>query len=171
MRSSNLLVSVLFAVSSFALPSLSDGRYKTTLNEQTTLNDGAIFWEKATSKKGMVFEIGKKKSGDDKSKNCDVVVTTTKEDFGLDVNWPLGNSDWKGSSTDVQSTAAITRYALHSSSFPRFDFVLEFTNTVNYNYHFYDQTGDSYQVNTYDEGNHYVRFNSAKPTILFVTGS
>ncbi|KAL8868253.1 MAG: hypothetical protein Q9174_005109, partial [Haloplaca sp. 1 TL-2023] len=76
------------------------------------------------------------------------------EEFGINVDWPLGNSDWKSLSDELKTKTAITRYALHHSSHPNFDFVLEFTNTENYNYHFYDTTGDSYGVNTFSRGDH-----------------
>ncbi|KAL8877709.1 MAG: hypothetical protein Q9198_004322, partial [Flavoplaca austrocitrina] len=93
-------------------------------------------------------------------------------DFGLVVNWPFDkNDDWKSTRNDVQDTAAITRYSFYSSSSPIYDYVLEITNTVDYNYRFYDQTGDSYQINTYEEGDHLVRYNSEKPNVVFITGS
>ena len=67
--------------------------------------------------------------------------------------------------------ASISRYKLHTSSSPFFDYVLEFSNEENYNYRFFDKTGDSYAVDTYDQDNHYVQFSSKSTTIAFITGS
>lgn len=47
---------------------------------------------------------------------------------------------------------------------------LYFTNTKHYSYKFFDETGDSYSVNTYRAGDHFVRFDSDKPKIVYISG-
>lgn len=101
----------------------------------------------------------------------DDVAVMDKNAFGIVVNWPVGNKDWKDTSADVQATTGITRYRVSTSSSPFFDYFIEFSNSENYKYRFYDQTGDSYEVNTGRNGDHVVRFDSGKPTVLFITGS
>ncbi|KAL8960799.1 MAG: hypothetical protein Q9183_005404, partial [Haloplaca sp. 2 TL-2023] len=140
------------------------GRSNLASNEQTYFDDSAVHWAPATSKNGVSYEIGVMDSDH-------APHSSGMEDFGTCVDWPLGNSDWKSTSDELMAKTAITRYALHHSRHPLYDFVLEFTNTENYNYYFYDTTGDSYQVNTGSKGDHLVRFNSKQSTIRFVTGS
>ncbi|KAL9011250.1 MAG: hypothetical protein Q9180_009210 [Flavoplaca navasiana] len=158
--------------SSVAVPFLSgSGRYGTATNTQATLDETNIKWQPAMSTKGVPFEIGVKSYRDTVHHSCETTANP-KGDFGLVVNWPFDkNDDWKSTRNDVQDTAAITRYSLYSSSSPIYDYVLEITNMVDYNYRFYDQTGDSYQINTYEEGDHLVRYNSEKPKVVFITGS
>ena len=99
------------------------------------------------------------------------LATTAKKDFGIVVDWPLGSNEWKETTPEVRSLAGISRYKFHSSSHPLYDYVLEITNTENYNYFFYDKTGDYYKINTYSNNDHLVRFSSHSSTISFITGS
>ena len=102
--------------------------------------------------------------------NCNPVVTDISP-FGTCVVWTLGDDSWKSTSSDFQATTGLSRWSLHHSSHPLYDFVLEFTNTQPYNYYFYDQEGDSYQVNTYKMTDHLVRYNSNKPNLAFAKGT
>ncbi|KAL9627163.1 MAG: hypothetical protein Q9204_006767 [Flavoplaca sp. TL-2023a] len=150
---------------------IGSGRYGTVTDTQATLDETHIKWQPAMSTKGVPFEIGVKSYPDTVHHYCDITANP-KEDFGLVVDWPFDkNSDWKSTRNDVQDTAAITRYSLYSSSSPIYDYVFEMTNTVDYNYYFNDQSGDSYPINTIEKGDHLVRYNSKKPNVLFITGS
>ena len=131
------------------------------------VDDGTIYWEQFTSTKGLTYEVGRKIS-DTTEADSDKVVINSEKDFGVVVNWQVGDKEWK----DTQrSDIGITQYTYHSSSSPIYDYVLEIKNSETYNFHFYDMTGDSYQINAYEKGEHLVRLNSEQPTILFITGS
>ena len=142
-----------------------------------------IQWHQMTSSKGFPYEIGRIKTdrNDQPENPSDTLVEsalsamkiapTSKEDFGIAVNWPVGSKEWKDPGQEVKGKAGISRFAIHDSSHPLFDYVVEFTNTENYNFFFYDETGDHYQVNTHKGGDHLVRYNSQKPTVKFITGS
>ena len=132
-------------------------------------DDGTYVWQKAISKNGVPYEIGRKITNDTLTEK-DGAKGLEKSQFGLQVNWPVANKDWKDGNAEVKQLAAISRYRVSNSSAPFFDYFIEITNTETYNYTFYDQSGDHYDVNTLDRSDHVVRYNSPKPTILFVTG-
>ena len=132
--------------------------------------DSTIEWETAFSMKGVPYEIGRKKNSLTEAKS-DEIATAVKNDFGVKVNWPVGDRTWKNPSDDLETTTGITQYSYHSSSHPFYDFVIEIQNSETYNYRFYDETGDSYQINTYNRDDHLVRLKSKRPTIVYITGS
>lgn len=132
------------------------------------LDDTNIQWTKATSKHGKPFEIGVKRivSEDETKGKTESLDSLTPFDIG--VNWQV---DTAGATTsDVQSTAAITEYALAEPG-GVYSYELSFTNTAHYDYTFYDETDDGYECNTYVDGNHSVRYNSSGPNIVRITGS
>ena len=88
----------------------------------------------------------------------------------MQVRWPVADK-WVDLPREQEKLSGIDRYKLEKQSGSVYDYRLSFVNNQTYDYHFYDETGDSYRVNTYSVGEHYVRYNSKKPTILFVTGS
>lgn len=94
-----------------------------------------------------------------------------KTDFGIPVNWPVGSDVWSPTTTDIRNVSGISEYKLYKQGPGFYDYRLEIQNTQTYNYHFYDETGDSYQINTYRRGIHYVRYDSDHPTVVFITGS
>jgi hypothetical protein len=112
-----------------------------------------IEWTRHTSKSGKTFEVGMKKpaegglSGGGKQ-------PMTKHDFGTTVNWPVGTSAWQDMDSHMQTTAALTRYALYRTS-GLYAWELDFTNTEQYDYVFFDKTGDSYACGTWRNGDHY----------------
>jgi hypothetical protein len=135
-----------------------------------TLNEENILWEEATSKNGKPFRIGRKKTENSTTEGKGEENVTDKTDFGIQVTWPVGANSWNTTTSDVQKTAAITRYILYNTSGQN-NYRLYFTDTEYYWYYFYDQTGDSYNVNTFRDTDHYVDYTSNKPNILFITGS
>lgn len=131
------------------------------------VDDDAIDWREHTSKLGRKYEVGYPK---DLHERAPLGAELTKTNFGISVNWPVSDSSWKNTDAAVQSRAAITRYALWKYD-GLYTYKLMFTNTEHYNYYFYDETGDSYQVNTYRNGDHYVRYGSDSPNIVYISGS
>ena len=132
------------------------------------IDEENIEWKEFTSKDGKKFEVGFPKG--EASDEAAFAPAPTKSNFGICLNWIVGDCGWKQTAGNVQATASITSYALCPNT-GAWKYILYFVNTQHYNYYFYDQTGDYYQVNTFRNGSHYVRYNSDKPTIVFVTGS
>ena len=135
--------------------------------QPATSDDSSIEWETATSKNGVSFRVGK-----EKTQGKDVAPASGKP-FSIDVNWPVGNG-WVMTTDEVRTTAGITQYNL--SEIPEdvgsdYQYILKFNNTDTYDYYFYDETNDSYEVNTFTTRTHYVQYNSEKPTIVRITGS
>jgi len=85
------------------------------------------------------------------------------------IQWPVA-SKWVDTTEDVKNEAAISQYRLGLSSSVMFKYVLDFTNLRSYNYQFYDESGDDYNVNAVTVGDHYFRYNSDAPTIIRVSG-
>ena len=131
-----------------------------------TIDQSAIKWTKATSKLGKPFEIGVLESPPNTN---NTTLHKRKEKFGMQVNWPVGDDTWVPLNVFIQSIAGLTQYKLHSNG-GVYSYILWFTNTEHYDYFFVDQTEDSYEVNTYRNGDHYVRYNSEDPTIQAIWG-
>jgi hypothetical protein len=93
--------------------------------------------------------------------------------FDIRVYWPYSTTDqWVTPQPELVTTAAITRYKLHedTDTLKIFQWELQFTNTENYDYYFYDRTGDRYNVNTFRSGDHIIEFNSENPNIVRIVG-
>ncbi|PUU78396.1 hypothetical protein B9Z19DRAFT_1126820 [Tuber borchii] len=133
-------------------------------------DDSSIEWKKATSQNGASFSVGREKTESVTEDKTEVAAMSLKG-FGIVVNWPVGDSSWKDTTDEVKEVAGITRYRLWApESFPSI-YEFGFTNTINYNFSFTDETGDSYGVNTWTTGDHSVKYNSEKPTIVFISGT
>ena len=116
-----------------------------------------IMWTKATSKNGVPFEFGVRKTKDQ--------IPTVKGGGGtVAVNWPVGDDTWK----PVTNVLGISQYKVHDNRPSVYDYRLEFINTATWDFKFWDEAGDSYRVNTYSIGDHFVRYNSNQPTIKIV---
>ncbi|SES87850.1 hypothetical protein [Stigmatella erecta] len=133
------------------------------------INEGAIDWKEFVSKNGKKYEVGYLKGELREEEKAGTV--SDKQDFGIGVNWPVGDSSWKPTDTNTNNTAAISRYSLYEQDGSTYKYILYFSNSEHYDYYFYDQTGDSYRVNTFVNRDHYVRYNSNAPSIVFITGS
>lgn len=133
----------------------------------------SIVWTPETSEKGVAYEIGRPAVDSDKNNNTpkDDDGDRSKSDFTINVNWPFSSSgDWIYTSQDVRTVSAVVQARVKSNGGGIYSFRLEFHNTEHYDYHFKDEEGDSYRCNTFSNGNHFIRFNSTKPTIVQVRG-
>ncbi|KAI0669103.1 hypothetical protein C8Q78DRAFT_231108 [Trametes maxima] len=97
--------------------------------------------------------------------------------FSIGVHWPVAHAgawdEWKPTSAEVNRTARIPRYNLYKYGTPsdNWTYMLQFSNADTYRYHFRDAEGDTYTVDTWRNGDHYLRFNSSAPTIVNVSGN
>lgn len=139
-----------------------------TQGQAITLDESNIDWKTFTTEKGHKFEVGFPTGAVQQEQTQDAALTKT--DFGISVIWPVGDSSWKNTDSNTRTTAAITRYTLYQYD-GFYKYMLYFTNTEHYDYYFYDETGDRYEVNTYRNGDHYVRYDSNKPEIIYIKGS
>jgi len=122
-------------------------------------DDSSIKWETAKSKNGVSFRVGREKK------------PAAGKPFSIDVNWPVGGG-WVKTTDDVRTTAGITQYNLSATpDGANYQYILQFNNTDTYDYEFYDETNDSYEVNTWLDRTHFVQYDSDKPTIVRITGS
>jgi hypothetical protein len=129
-----------------------------------------IYWKEKRTESGKKYEVGYLKSNivfenDEASRLGD------KKDFGIGVNWPIGEANWNYTDSNIRSRAAITRYCLYNQQGETYQYRLIFTNTEHYDYYFYDETGDRYEVDTFRNGDHFVRYNSENPDIVYIKGS
>jgi hypothetical protein len=126
-----------------------------------------IEWEVCTSEKGKKFRVGFLKGSDT---HAGEQADSGKQDFGISVVWPVLSNHWNYQPSSVSNISAITRYALYRNSGDIYEYRIEFTNTEHYDYHFYDETGDSYRCNTFRNGDHFIDYDSDKPAILYIRG-
>ena len=144
-------------------------------SERSIFDDSNIQWERTTSKLGKPYAIGRTKLDnalEKESPPAAAAAATAKKDFGIQIDLPVGSDDsWKDTPDNVRDRAAISRWKLHTIKAIGGKYTLEITNSAHYDYHFYDGTGDSYRLNTYVNGDHYVSYDSQDPALLFVTGS
>jgi len=132
--------------------------------------------EKRTSAKGREYTITRRAGAKPPGVAATIQASSdSKEDFGVQITWdPQDNSTWNATSQDLQDTASISSYYLIKNSTDSDGTVhctINFENTKHYDYHFYDETGDSYECNTFENTTHYVNYFSKKPNLRFVTGS
>lgn len=146
-------------------------------DQLSPFDDSSIQWETVTRKDGVPYRVGWKKIDCAEEENvvaAKVGNSKAKEDFGIAVNWPV-DRNWVDLSADDADTTGISSYQLWKSNSILYTYTLHIVNDVHddyhYNYDFFDETGDSYSLNTYTNGDHYVQYNSAKPTITYVRGS
>jgi hypothetical protein len=137
------------------------------------LDDGSIRWRKATSQNGKSFEIGVATSMESRSEISQTIeqdfARKGKTEFSIFVKWPVGQSLWTTTSSEVQDIAAITEYQLYEYN-GFWKYVLHFKNTLTYDYQFKDESGDVYRCDTFVTGDHYIRYDSDQPTITKVMG-
>ena len=154
-------------------------------NESPAFDESMFQWETKTSSRGVPFRLGWEKAATDsviktveaadgmRSKPTDVASATggpKNEDFGIDVNWPV-EGRWMTTSKTERETSGISEYKLQKGGGLFYDYTLQFRCFLPYDYYFFDETGDSYEVNVYRVGQHNVQYKSKKPVIIFVKGS
>ncbi|CAM6109645.1 unnamed protein product [Calypogeia fissa] len=129
----------------------------------------AFHWEKATSKNGANYEIGRKKT-QDTTKGIGEVDAKTEDGFTCYVNWPVGTM-WKNTTAEVKEKTAIKKYELiEQGALTYYGYMLRFDCDETYHYYFTDDTGDVYGCNVFLAGQHSVCYDSKKPTIVLVAG-
>ncbi|CAM6125800.1 unnamed protein product [Calypogeia fissa] len=149
-------------------PPRDDGTSQTVV-QLSDLDRSAFHWEKATTKNGASYEIGRKKT-QDTTKKFGEVDAKTEDGFTCYVDRPVG-SGWLDTTAEVKKKTAIKQYALiEQGSFTYYDYMLRFDCTESYHYYFTDDTGDVYGCNVYITGQDYVCYNSKKPKIVLVAG-
>jgi hypothetical protein len=143
-------------------------------------NDGTIEWEDRISENGKPFRIGRKINAEDaapKEATTGEKAVESKKPFDINVRWQITSFNpypilWVPTDDPARGTAAITRYNIWDSLSAGiiYRFGLTFTCTEHYDYYFTDATGDKYQCNVFVNGDHYINYNSADPTILHIKG-
>jgi len=139
------------------------------------IDNHGIEWTKATSKNGVPFEVG---FVGIKKTDSKVTVKDNREDFTratsphFPINWPVGDDTWKWTSGELNRDW-ISRYKLHDNRPSIYDYRLDITSVASRSvtYVFTDETFDSYSFKVNSEGDHYVRYNSDRPTIVGVNVS
>jgi hypothetical protein len=124
-----------------------------------------IEWEDRVTDGGKKYQVGYQKGDGQLQTKTDLVLSP----FGIAVNWPVAGKGWIATTPTVQQRAKITECQLFEAN-TVWRYSLNFVNTAHYNYFFYDETGDYYQVNTFRNGTHYVAYDSDKPTIAYIRG-
>ncbi|KAH8898890.1 hypothetical protein GQ53DRAFT_360589 [Thozetella sp. PMI_491] len=158
----SILITFTLAQLSVALPTAE------TRDSPPDVNNPAIRREKAISKNGQPFEIGHLETAVSAAGS---IVVDSKKPFNISVWWPVGtNCDWIYTGPPVSTEAAISRYALCKDSGSIYEYILWFTNTEHYDYFFTDQSPDTYQCDTWQNSDHYIRYNSTLPTIVQIQG-
>ncbi|KAM5544981.1 hypothetical protein V8D89_001092 [Ganoderma adspersum] len=141
-----------------------------------------IVWEKFTSSNGTEYEVGYPAQGettdpDAQAKTGGRVVRASGPAFSTPVNWPVAHAggwgEWKDTTPEVNRVARITKYNLYKygGGDTNWNYMLQFANEDTYHYYFRDQEGDTYSVNTFRNGEHYLRYNSDQPNIVNVEGN
>lgn len=148
----------------------------------TTNEKSYLTWEKVESGEGATYEVGRTEAeaaakakvedgaGHDKQL---FGFFEGKKNFDIKVQWQVGMDKMCPTSQDVLDKTGIASFNFTTGALRHigYEYYLEINNTKNYDYYFYDETGDYYRLNCFLTGNHSVRFNSDKPTIVRITGS
>ena len=140
---------------------------------QAIPNEADFKWTESVSKNGNTYEAGSKLNDDGSSE-----IRIPKEEnrsshgapFSVDVNWPV-DGRFKLADADLKARTGIESYEVGKSSSWIYDYYIEFFTRQDYDYHFKDETNDSYEVNVFEiDKTHIVRFNSKHPTIKTISG-
>ncbi|QSZ31256.1 hypothetical protein DSL72_000819 [Monilinia vaccinii-corymbosi] len=130
-----------------------------------------IEWQTVQTANGNEFQFGFK-STEQSTSQTRTKREIAREDFDISVRWePKTWYDWVEDSGDVRSRAAITQHCVCDYRGTNYRYVLLIENTEHYNYGFWDESGDCYSLDTYRNGQHYLRYNSDNPAIVRITGS
>jgi len=139
----------------------------------TNLSDD-VQVEKRISAKGREYTITRRA----KPSSVAPIITASsdaKEDFGLQITWDRQSTDdWNITAQGVEDIASISSYYVKEDSTDsegNISCTINFQNTKHYYYTFYDETGDYYTCDTWEDSTHYINYYSTKPNIRFVTGS
>jgi len=120
---------------------------------------------KQTSEKKREYEVGTKKS-----ERAAAPAVTRGPPFTKGVNWPVDDK-WHTPPQDFIDATGITTYKVGHSKNIIYDYYIEITTNQDYNYGFTDEESDTYHLNVVDiKDDHLVRYNSDKPTIIYVSG-
>jgi len=143
-------------------------------DQRSLPDDDGIQWTKATSKNGVPFEFGVLKTNrlvestdEENTGDKGEVLTATYPRHS--VYWPVGDeSTWIDLGPPV--AVYITRYKLYRNTWSMWSWRLDVTVTgaSGFTYSFTDKTGDTYDILIMVQGDHYVRYNSKQPTIVYV---
>ena len=139
------------------------GQMSTEPNSST--DAAGIVWKEMKSENGATFEVGVQASGAAARGIDEGEPDRPREGPPIAVDWPVGDDTWKDVDTGAKG---ITRYKLHSNSPSIWKYRLDFSNVRTGTFVFFDESGDGYKVATYQIGDHYVRYNSPRPTIKWV---
>ena len=80
------------------------------------------------------------------------------------VDWETNTSG--NPTASVQEKTGIVFYSLQDNNPSAYDWRLDITTNRKFDYYFVDAEGDKYEINVYEAGSHYVRYNSDNPTIV-----
>lgn len=142
--------------------------------ETITIDEETYYLKECVSKNGNKYQVGYLNEEDAlKDASHSYGNLESKSTFFQEVDWPVENPQtWVTITSEEIETTEITRYSLSDNyRMSYYDYRLLFTNLKHYDYYFVDEDGDIYECNTYRNGNHYIRYNSNKPTIKMVKGS
>ncbi|KAK3936915.1 hypothetical protein QBC46DRAFT_357063 [Diplogelasinospora grovesii] len=140
-----------------------------------SLDDSRIKWREAKSDQGATYQIGTLLADEDATKQLETPLgadtnpgtkTSLEENltgtkslalFNIEKDctnfkWEVGDSSWKDTSQHVKDTVDITQYCL--------------TENDSWDYRFFDETNDGYYIDTFVKGDHWVKYNSDKPSIV-----
>lgn len=145
-------------------------------------DDSRIVWSNATSMNGRKYRIGTLKTSDsdpavpsapaddkpsgDKPHPPEFIVHEVD-----DIYWPVSTPTWLKPAQRIIDQVDISRYYVTKNPGWWYDYILYITNTENWSYTFYDETGDSYGLNCYQQGDHYVAYDSTQPTIVKIVAT
>jgi len=147
----------------------------TASNQLPNLDDGSIEWKTFTKDDGTTYQVGtRKREGGARPEGARVAKEQSEpSNFrGIAVDWHLApNDDWKEATKEVKDTVSISRYYLMRLAGGLYHYELGFTNTRHWDFHFWDSVPGStpYQVDTYWNRDHWVRFKSDNPNISYIT--
>lgn len=129
--------------------------------------------EEGVSEKGQKYEVVSEEAETETEASTEELLKA-KAPFDVKVSWSVGAAgEWIETSDEIRKQTGITRYCLCKQDDPtsHYQYILYIQNTEHYCYYFYDQTDDSYKLDTFRNGQHYVRYNSKQPTIVRIKGS
>ncbi|KAI0820121.1 hypothetical protein BC628DRAFT_930669 [Trametes gibbosa] len=96
-------------------------------------------------------------------------TTLGRETTGRAWTGPWATTAGKSTKHTPAAARGISQYRLYYNGPPNiYSYTLDFENTANWRFYFKDASGDIYEVGTWINGFHHLKYNSDQPTIVAI---
>lgn len=122
-----------------------------------------------TNDSGNKYEVGYPKKAGYTKENIDAEIATANQNKSApnaayaDICWSVDGETY--TSEEAKNIGIKSGYLTKSSGATMYIYRVDFTNSKGWVFTFKDESGDTYDCYTFQNGNHYIDYNSSDPTM------